>query len=206
MIISFLGKQFFKVSQGDLTLAFNPISKESKAKEKGGRFGANVALITTSHPDYNGVEMVTHGETAPFVIDGPGDYEVAGIFINGSGVETKLAGKNYINTVYTLTASDIRLCFLGAMTGELKSEMREAIGAPDILFVPIGGELMPPKDAYKLAVSLEPKLIIPMDYIEADLKTFLKEAGGEKVEPIEKLTVKKKDLEGKEGEIVVLKV
>ena len=35
------------------------------------------------------------------------------------------------------------------------------------------------------------------------LKLFLKEAG-EDVKPIEKLTVKKKDLEGKEGEIIVL--
>lgn len=206
MIISFLGKQFFKVSQGDLTLAFNPISKESKLKDKGSRFGANIALITTNHPDYNGVETVTHGETIPFVADGPGDYEVAGIFINGAGLETKLDGQSYINTVYTLVASDMRLCFLGTLSGELKPEVREAIGAPDILFVPIGGgDLIAPKEAYKLAVSLEPKIIIPMDYNEESLKIFLKEAGGEKVEPIDKLTIKKKELEEKEGEIVVLK-
>ena len=36
-----------------------------------------------------------------------------------------------------------------------------------------------------------------------DFKTFLKEAG-EDVKPVDKLTIKRKDLEGKEGEIVVL--
>jgi superfamily II helicase len=36
------------------------------------------------------------------------------------------------------------------------------------------------------------------------LKTFLKEEGSEDVKPVEKLTLKKKDLEGKEGEVVVL--
>ena len=43
-----------------------------------------------------------------------------------------------------------------------------------------------------------------MHYNAAALKSFLKEAGAEKVEPMDKFTVKKKDLEGKEGEIVVL--
>jgi hypothetical protein len=53
---------------------------------------------------------------------------------------------------------------------------------------------------------LEPKLIIPMEYDKDTLKAFLKEMGDEKVEEIDKLTLKRKDLEGKEGEIVVLKI
>jgi len=61
-----------------------------------------------------------------------------------------------------------------------------------------------PADANKLAVNLEPKIIIPTHYDAATLKTFLKEAGSESVAPLEKLTIKKKDLEGKEGDIVVL--
>jgi hypothetical protein len=36
------------------------------------------------------------------------------------------------------------------------------------------------------------------------LKKFLKESGAENVKPIDKLTIKKKDLEGKESEIIVL--
>ena len=50
----------------------------------------------------------------------------------------------------------------------------------DILFVPIGGDgVLDPAQAYKLAVSLEPKLIIQMHYGDVGdknaLKTFLKE-------------------------------
>ena len=100
---------------------------------------------------------------------------------------------------------DIKICFLGAISKELPAEARGMIGNPDIIFVPVGSSTLSPKDAYKLAVSLEPSIIIPMDYEPADLKAFLKEGGEEKVEAIEKLTIKKKDLEGKEGEIVVLK-
>jgi hypothetical protein len=40
--------------------------------------------------------------------------------------------------------------------------------------------------------------------IDNALKKFLKEAGEEAVKPIDKLTIRKKDLEGKEGEVVIL--
>jgi hypothetical protein len=42
-----------------------------------------------------------------------------------------------------------------------------------------------------------------MDYNEQSLPIFLKEAGAEKVEPVEKLTIKRKDIEGKLGEVVL---
>jgi L-ascorbate metabolism protein UlaG (beta-lactamase superfamily) len=87
----------------------------------------------------------------------------------------------------------------------LKPEHKEIIDETDALFVPVGGDdtTLNPYDAQKLAVSLEPKLIIPMDYDEKTLPIFLKEAGAEKVEPLEKLTIKRKDIEGKLGEVVL---
>ena len=44
-----------------------------------------------------------------------------------------------------------------------------------------------------------------MDYDEVSLKAFLKEMGEEKAEVVDKLTLKRKDLDNKEGEVVVLK-
>jgi L-ascorbate metabolism protein UlaG (beta-lactamase superfamily) len=67
--------------------------------------------------------------------------------------------------------------------------------------------VLAPSAAYKLAVSLEPKIIIPTHYGDVGakdaLKVFLKEAG-ESPKAEEKLTLKKKDLEGKEADIIVL--
>ncbi|HUC88529.1 MAG TPA: MBL fold metallo-hydrolase [Candidatus Paceibacterota bacterium] len=207
MIITYLGKQFFKIQQGDLVLAFNPISKDSKSGAKPSRFGSTIALSTANHPDYNGFDMVSHGETIPFEVRGPGDYEIKDIFIKGIMTETMLDGKKYINTIYSLSVDNISLCFLGAVSNKIKldSNVLEEIGSPDILFVPIGNnELLAPSEAYKLAVSIEPKIIIPMDYDEKTLKAFLKEGGQEKIAPIEKLSIKSKELIGREGEIVVL--
>jgi hypothetical protein len=204
MIITYLGKQFFKIQQGDLVIAFNPISKESK--DSVSRFGSAIALSTTNHPDYNGFDMVAHGETVPFEVKGPGDYEIQGIFIKGIMTETEIKGKKYINTIYSLSIENISICFLGCVSeGKLSSEVSGAIESPDILFVPVGNsELLTPAEAYKLAVSLEPKVIIPMEYTTETLKAFLKEGGQDKVAAVEKLTIKAKELAGREGEIVVL--
>ena len=206
MIITYLGKQFFKIGQGSLTMAINPISKDSKLDIKGARFGSDIALSTTNHPDYNGFDMVAHGDTVPFEVNGPGDYEIKGNFIKGIMTETILNDKKYINTIYFLNIENISICFLGCMSNtKITAETRGEIGSPDILFVPIGNhDLLNPTEAYKLAVSLEPKIIIPMDYDEKTLKAFLKEGGQDKIAAIEKLTIKAKELIGREGEIVVL--
>lgn len=205
MIITYFGKQFFKIEQGKLTMAFNPVSKSSKTGIVT-KFGADIALVTTNHPDYNGVEQLSHGERFPFVINGPGDYEVKEIFIKGLLSNALISDKKYINTIYTLSVDNINIVFLGALSdAELSKEAREAINNPDILFVPVGNKgMLDAKSAAKLASSLEPKLIIPMDYDPTSLKAFLKESGEEKAEVVEKLTLKLKDLDNKEGEVIVL--
>src|SRR5262249_27868995 len=91
---------------------------------------------------------------------------------------------------------------------ELPADAKQELDDIDILMLPIGGNgVLDHEQAYKLAVALEPKAIIPMHYGDLGgkdaLKAFLKEAG-EDVKPIDKLTVKRKDLEGREGEIIVL--
>jgi L-ascorbate metabolism protein UlaG (beta-lactamase superfamily) len=213
MIITYFGKEFFKIQQGDMVLAFNPVSKSSKTGISA-HFGADIALVTTNHPDYNGTEQLSHGEREPFIINGPGDYEIKEIFIKGflshsviSDPAKDGAGKKHINTIYSLSVDNIDILFLGALSDpELSKESHEAINSPDILFIPVGGKgLLDAKSAAKLASSLEPRLIIPMDYDESTLKAFLKELGEEKAEVVDKLTLKRKDLDNKEGEVVILK-
>ncbi len=212
MIITYFGEQFFKIGQGDMVLAFNPVSKSAKS-DVSTHFGADIAFVTTNHPLYNGVEQLSHGERMPFVISGPGDYEVKDVFIKGVMSKALVGGKDYINTIYSFTLDNIKVAFLGALSsGELTKEAQEAIDSPDILFVPIGGKnvskdvaLLDAKEAAKLALLFESKLIIPMSYDDSSLKIFLKELGEDKAEVVDKLTLKLKDLDGKEGEVVILK-
>ncbi len=206
MIITYLGKEFFKIQQGELVVAINPIGKDSK--EKASRFGARIALSTMNHPDFNGFEQVAHGDTVPFAISGPGDYEIQSIFLKGIGTEAEYDKEKYINTIYSFSIENISICFLGALSnGKLPADVREQIDAPDIVFISVGGSgTMDASEAYKLAVSLDAKVIIPMEYDDKLLKAFLKEGGQESVKAIEKLTIKAKELADKEGEIIVLSV
>ena len=205
MIITYFGKQFFKITQGDMAVAFNPVSKSSKSGVSA-HFGADIALVTTNHADYNGIDQLSHGDRAPFVVSGPGDYEVKEIFIKGLMSNAEVGGKRYINSIYLLSIDSISIAFLGAISDiDISKEAREEISEPDILFIPVGGKgEFNVKQSAKLASSLEPKLIIPMDYDKDTLKSFLKEIGEEKAEVVDKLTLKRKDLEGKEGEVIVL--
>jgi L-ascorbate metabolism protein UlaG (beta-lactamase superfamily) len=208
MIITYQGVEFFKVQFGDTILAFNPISKDSKFKST--RFFADVALVSANHPEFNGVENLSYNGKEPLVISGPGEYETKGVFIKGFQSRTNYGGKERINTVYIVVLEGMTLCFLGALSDEkLSAEFLEAIEDVDILFLPIGDDgVLDAVKANKLAVTLEPKIIIPMHYDEVGvsgvLKKFLKEAGEENIKPVDKLTIKKKDLEGKEGEVIIL--
>jgi L-ascorbate metabolism protein UlaG (beta-lactamase superfamily) len=117
-------------------------------------------------------------------------------------------GEGGLNTIYSISLEGMNLCFLGALSSPvLPAAAKQELDDIDILFLPVGGAgLLDHAEAYKLAVQLEPKAIIPMHYTEQSLKAFLKEAGAEGVKPIEKLTVKKKDLNEKEAEVIVLSV
>lgn len=205
MIISYQGVESFKISHGDLTIAVNPISKDSTFKSS--KFGADITLITTNHPDMNGRDETSRGDKKSFIIDGPGEYEIKDVVMKGFLSKSTYGGKDLFNTIYLISFEGINICFLGALSDpKLSSETLEQIEGVDMLFVPVGGgELLDPSAAYKLAVSFEPSAIIPMHYDQASLKQFLKEGGEEKVAPIDKLVVKKKDLDGKKGDIILLK-
>lgn len=208
MVITYHGGSCVKVSVGDTTIGCNPSSKNSEFKTA--RFGATVALSSLNHPDFNGTEQLSYGEKEPIVISGPGEYEVGGMFIRGIGVPTIYDKKERINTIYKVQFEDIDLCFLGAIhnISSLSNSISEKIGNVEILFLPIGGgDILSATDAYKVALSIEPSIIIPVHYDtnkKTQLDNFLKESGSES-EKTDKLTIKKKDLLEKEGEVIVIK-
>lgn len=188
MIITYQGTESFKISQGDLSIAVNPMSA---------RGSADITLISSS---------VFAGDGKGFVIQGPGEYEVKDIGIKGFLSESTYDAVRRINTIYMISFEGMNLCFLGPLSNPaLSSDTLENLEDIDILFVPLADGTLDPAAAYKLAVSLEPSVIIPMHFTADSLNKFVKEAGGEKATPIDKLVVKKKDLDGKEGEIVVIK-
>ncbi len=211
MVITHHAGQCFKVTFGDLTLVFDPISKGATLPPV--RFGADIALVSRNHPDMNGVAEVTYGEKAPFAIMGPGEYEYGGVTIQGflskSEYGLKKGEKEAVNTIYAIKLEGMTLVHLGALSDTaLSHDAKEGIDEIDVLFVPVGGDgVLDAGQAAKLTTMLEPRIIIPMHWSgmgsPKSLEAYLKEEGsaGEKMD---KLTIKKKDALDKDGDIMVI--
>jgi len=205
MVISYFGGECFKVSFGSTTLAFNPIGKKSKLPAV--KFGADAAFVSMWHEDFNGVENVKLGAKEPFVVDGPGEYEIGSVVARGFGVQTTYDKTERFNTIYQVRLEEMNLIFLGGISSpDIDPKILAELGDIDILFIPIGGgDVLEVPQASRLAVKLEAKLIIPMHCDSTALHAFLKEEGNESVKQVDKLTLKRKDVSEMQGEVAVIK-
>ena len=173
---------------------------------------ADILLITHDHEDHNNSKGVSGN---PFLIEGPGEYEIKEVFVQGiSAFHDDSQGKERgQTTIFTIEAEDLRVCHLGDLgQKELTSEQLEKIGEIDILMIPVGGNYtISAKEAVKIMSQIEPKITLPMHYNLPKLKykldgadKFLKTMGIKKIEPLNKLTIKKKDLSEEEAKIILL--
>ncbi len=209
MIITYYGKQYFKIQKGETVIAINPLSKENKLYIKPTKFGSNIVLSSVRHPNYSGFENASYNDKEPFKIYGPGSYEINGNSFVGYISEAKIDDTDFVNTIYFFTLDGISFCFLGDLAHEnLDQETKEHIESVDRIFVPIGGNgTLDPVTASKIIKNFSPKVIIPMDYgkdrDKGMLDAFLKEMSSTS-KAIQKYVFKKSDLETLTGHVVVL--
>jgi L-ascorbate metabolism protein UlaG (beta-lactamase superfamily) len=204
MILTFHEGACVRASAGDTTIVFGPVSKASK-NFKPVNFGADIAFVSLNHPDMNGASEAGRGERQPFVIIGPGEYEVKDVAATGFAAGSKYGGSPRTNTVYSVHFDGLSVLYLGALGDlDLPSDLLE-MDAPDVLIIPVGGQgALTAAEAAKLATKLEAKLVIPVLGDDKSLKQFLKEAGADGTKSVDKLTIKPRDVAGKENEVVVL--
>lgn len=215
MNIQYYGDYCFKISTKPAGRATDDVVIWTDLLEKGAGLRApqgqaNVVFLT--HGNTEAVKEDLKGE--PAVFDGPGEYSVSGISAFGLGSfrdaeDGKVRGQN---TIFVFESEDIHIAFLGALGHDLSPEILDKLNGVDILFLPIGGsDALTPKLAAELVRKIEPKIIIPMHYkipgltlpLESE-KAFCEAIGNCPSSALPKLNIKKKDLEGKQLEIVLL--
>jgi len=194
MEIKYFGHSFFRLKGKEMVLVTNPFDASLGLKVP----PQTADIVLSSSPikiELNKIINKTVSREKLFVIDSPGEYEVGGIFVLGTAGEKA--------TFYVISMDDLRLVFLGGLSGKLSDKQLEEIDGVDILFLPVGDKknLSAAKQALEIINQVEPKIIIPMNY--QSLSGFLKELGQEEKAPLDKLLMTKDKLP-LEKEVVVL--
>ena len=165
-----------------------------------GQPDASIVTVSNHHPNHSYTE---HFSTASNVIDGPGEYDIQGVHLQGV-VTPLLEGDQpeTRNIAYLIEIAGITILHLGDIKSPFPTRRVEELVPVDILLVPAGGICTLELDQIVAVIqSLNPKLVIPMHYsnpkVAINLEppdTLLRELGVGKVEPQSRLIVNKSSL------------
>ena len=212
MQIHYFGLSSFKITTKDATVITDPFDKESGLLSPRG--AADIIILSEKTNKLYSATSGFSGE--PFLMNDPGDYDLKGITVTGiplkqEGDQSKDGKPRYV-TATLIEAEDMRILNLNHIrTFSMKEDDLDALGEIDILILPVGGNsVMTAKDASKIAHENKKKIVIPSHYATEGLALpyekvdgFIKEMGG-KSENMEKLLIKKKDLEPDKMQIITL--
>jgi len=198
--ITWLGHACFRIKAKDATIITDPYDRSLGLGTLNQK--ADIVTISHEHPHHN---TLTGIKGEPFVIKGPGDYEVKGVFVTGVWSYADNEGGKQLgrNNIFLFHLDDLVVCHLGALGHTLNSHQLEALGDIDVVMVPVGGHsALSANKASEVISQLEPKIVIPMHYstgretLDLDtLEKFTKEMGLKDLVPQDKLTIKASDLD-----------
>jgi L-ascorbate metabolism protein UlaG (beta-lactamase superfamily) len=208
MEIQWLGHSCFRLRSRDATIITDPPERSSGYNLSS--LNADIVTISHQHPGHNAVSVCSG---SPRIVEGPGEYEVAGILIAGVRTyhDAKQGAERGRNTAFVIEIEDLRVCHLGDLGHIPTAQQTEAMSEIDILLTPVGGHSTIDAAAAAEVVSLlEPKVVIPMHYqtqqskAELDsLEPFLKQMGVMESSPQARLQVTPSSLPG-QTQVVVL--
>lgn len=196
--INYLGHSSFRLRGKALVVITDPFD------EKCGKFPRDIeaGILTVSH-DHGDHNQIARVGGKPFVIDGPGEYEVGGVSVIGVGTwhDDNQGAERGRNTVFVIEIDGLRIAHLGDLGHKLTQEQLEEMGPVDVVFVPVGGHYtIDAKTAAEVVKQVDPWIVVPMHYQQpgldagtfgqlAGVETFLQEMGKTDVVPAAKLAV-----------------
>jgi L-ascorbate metabolism protein UlaG (beta-lactamase superfamily) len=208
MDITWFGHSCFRLSDRGVTIVTDPPSDDMGYERP--RIRADVVTISHDHPGHNNRIGFRGG---PVFFDGPGEYEVKGVFITGittyhDGRSGAVRGRN---TVFLFDFDGVTICHLGDL-GHVPSQTEvEALSDVDVLLIPVGGlHTIDASKATEVISLIEPRLVVPMHYktpVEKakldSVEKFVKEMGLASIPTQPELKVTKTSLP-EETEVVLL--
>jgi len=194
-----LGHSSFRLRGKQASVVTDPYSVKNMSVKFPKNIEADIVTISHDHEDHNAANLVGG---APFVIRGPGEYEIKGIAVIGvaSFHDAEDGASRGRNTMYRIEIDGIKFAHLGDVGHVLSSAQLDALDGVDVLFVPIGGlYTIDAEKAAQIISDIEPKIVIPMHDSRSNpelgsLETFMKKMNKEVVVPVSKLSVSRDKL------------
>jgi L-ascorbate metabolism protein UlaG (beta-lactamase superfamily) len=192
--ITWYGHSCFRIiERGQISVVTDPYSNTIGLPEI--KLKADVVTISHAEPGHNFTEAV---KGDPHLIQGPGEYEVGGVFISGFAMHDVHASAPRWNVSYLFQYGELTVLHLGDLSHVPDQSTIESLGEVNVVLVPVGGgNALRAAQAADVIALIEPHYIVPMHYslpglkIELDpVDKFLKAMGVSKVqeEDVLKLT------------------
>lgn len=190
-----LGHSSFRIKGKSATIVTDPYDSSMVGLKFPKIDQVDIVTVSHDHGDHNAVANLSG---TPFIISGPGEYEIKGVTVFGVSTwhDEKEGVDRGKNTVYNMTIDGIRVCHLGDLGHKLTDAQLDAIGDVDVLLIPVGGTYtITSKLAAEVVAQLEPLIVVPMHYdgklnLEP-VSNFLAQMGAEGTAPQPKLSVSK---------------
>jgi L-ascorbate metabolism protein UlaG (beta-lactamase superfamily) len=212
MDITWYGLSCFRIiERGMISVVTDPYDPKLGLGEL--KLRADVVTVSHDAPGHNHPKSV---KIARRVIDGPGEYEIGGVFITAIRMKSKASKKKEkeasdSNLLCVFDYGDVSVAHLGDLDSVPSQAQIEDLGAVDVALVPVGGGgALSPSEAAEVISLIEPSIVIPMHYKTGkekmdlgDVSGFLKEMGIEEPDPLESLSVTKSSLTD-ETQVIVL--
>ncbi|KKU91856.1 MAG: Zn-dependent hydrolase of the beta-lactamase fold-like protein [Microgenomates group bacterium GW2011_GWA1_48_10] len=200
-----LGHSSFRIKGKNATVVTDPFDPEMVGLKFPKVEEVDVVTVSHDHKDHDAVRLLPG---SPFVVRGPGEYEVKRVTISGVSTwhDDKGGQERGKNVVYRLTIDGVNVCHLGDLGHKLTDGQVDEIGNVDVLFVPVGGFFtIDSKTAAAVVAQIEPRVVIPMHYYRSGMaetfkekivgvEDFLREMGAEEVVPVPKYGTSKERL------------
>lgn len=184
MEITWHGLSCFRMSErGMASIVTDPYDHKSVGLEP---LKIKGDIVTVSH-DAPGHNFISAVKGSSYLVTGPGEYEVGGVFI--TGIQTNGRGKrnsdDVRNTLYVFDFDGVTVAHLGDISRVPNQAEVEALGEVHVALVPVGGGSgLNAAKAAEMVSLLEPRIVIPMHYNVrgsslklAPVSKFLKEMG-----------------------------
>ncbi|MEA2450651.1 MAG: hypothetical protein QOG63_2583 [Thermoleophilaceae bacterium] len=174
MQVEWYGQSAFRLTGAGTTVFIDPFADVSGLAARGIQFdyppiwdvSADLVLVTHEHADHNGVDAISGTPAVLRSTAGRLESPLGEVVAVASEHDPFAGTERGPNTIFAFSLDGLRVCHFGDYGQiELRAEQAEAIGAVDLLFVPVGaGPTIGASLAVEIVERLAPRWVVPMHY------------------------------------------